>query len=89
MNIAKWKRAVIHLESATDSEHYRDRFYRVQALSTSLPEGKINFEEFSKQVGKTRDLRFQGTAIFYKNSDKYYLITARHVVGMSYLLRDY
>jgi len=81
MNINKWKKAVVHLECAIDSEHFYDRMKRMDELRKQLEEGAISQEEYTTQIaGKTRDVRFHGTAIFLKHNDKRYLLTARHVV---------
>lgn len=77
----KWKRAVVHLECATDSEHFYDRIKRIEDLSKNLKEGKISRDEFTTQIGiKTRDIRYHGTAIFLIHNGRRYLITARHVL---------
>ncbi|WFO17123.1 serine protease [Cellulophaga baltica 4] len=81
MDINKWKKAVIHLECATDSEHYEDKIKRIDESQKLLNDGKITEEEYIIQLtGKSRDIRSQGTAIFLKHNEKRYLVTARHVV---------
>ena len=37
----KWKKAVIHLECATDSEHFYDRIKRIDQLRVKLDQGEI------------------------------------------------
>lgn len=77
----KWKKAVVHLECATDSEHYYDRIKRSESLTKDLNEGKITLQQFAEATsGGSRDLRYFGTAIFLLHDEKYYLITARHVL---------
>ncbi len=81
----KWKKAVIYIECATDSEHFYDRLKRIEQLEKELNEGKITHHEFAEQIsGKTRDLRYHGTAIFVAHETGYYLITARHVLWDEY-----
>lgn len=81
----KWKKAVIHLECATDSEHFYDRIKRIEHLQKEFNEGKITHDEFVEQIaGRTRDLRYHGTAIFVAHENRHYLITARHVLWDEY-----
>jgi S1-C subfamily serine protease len=77
----KWKKAVVHLECATDSEHIYDRIKRIELLRRDRDQGKITLEQFAEELGKrSRDLRYQGTAIFFAHNGRHYLLTARHVV---------
>lgn len=77
----KWKRAVIHLECATDSEHFYDRIKRIDQQRALLDQGKITHEQFSEEVaGRSRDIRFHGTALLLSHAGRRYLLTARHVV---------
>ncbi len=77
----KWKKAVVHLECATDSEQFQDQRKRIDSLFQKLHEGEISKEDFLEQIsGKTRDIRFHGSAIFLKYNKRRYLITARHVL---------
>lgn len=79
--LEKWKRAVIHLECATDSEHFYDRIKRIDQQRALLDEGQITHEQFSAEVaGRSRDVRFHGTALFLSHAGRRYLLTARHVV---------
>jgi len=79
--LEQWKRAVIHLECATDSEHFYDRIKRIDSQREKLKSGEITHEEFSGELlGRSRDLRYHGTSLFIKHEDKRYLLTARHVV---------
>lgn len=72
---------MIHLECATDSEHFYDRIKRMEALRRDLDEGRITHEQFAEEMGKgSRDIRYHGTAVFLVHKDRRYLITARHVV---------
>ena len=76
-----WKRAVIHLECAADSEHFYDRIKRIEHLRKEVEEGKITHQEFAELIsGKSRDLRYHGTALFLSHEGRHYLITARHVL---------
>lgn len=77
----KWKKCVVHLECATDSEHFYDRIKRIDTLWKELDKGKINQGEFEKQINlKSRDIRYHGTAIFLLHNSKRYLVSARHVL---------
>lgn len=77
----KWKKAVIHIECATDSEHFYDRIKRIELMRKELDKGEISHEQFAEKItDKTRDLRYHGTAIFVAHEGRRYLITARHVL---------
>lgn len=77
----KWKRAVIHLECATDSEHFYDRIKRIDQQRLLLEQGQISHEQFAEDLaGRSRDIRFHGTALFLSHAGRRYLLTARHVV---------
>lgn len=79
--LEKWKRAVIHLECATDSEHFYDRIKRIDEQRALLDQGQITHEQFSEEVeGRSRDIRFHGTALLISHAGRRYLLTARHVV---------
>ena len=76
-----WKKAVVHLECATDSEHFYDRIRRIDELREKLDRGEISQEEFGNElVSRSRDIRHHGTALFMIHKDRRYLLTARHVV---------
>jgi hypothetical protein len=72
-----WKKSVVHIECVTDSEKmdlkWRDFVRRVR-------DGKANKEEFLNMKWTLRDLRYRGTAVFVEHKERYYLVTARHVV---------
>jgi len=77
----KWKQAVIHLECATDSEHFYDRIKRMGEQRALLDQGHITHEQFANEIsGRSRDIRFHGTALFLSHGGRRYLLTARHVV---------
>lgn len=77
----KWKKAVVHLECATDSEHFYDRIKRIDQLRKKLDQGKISQEEFGQEImGRSRDIRYHGTALFISHNKRRYLLTARHVL---------
>ncbi|SWM24316.1 serine protease [Klebsiella pneumoniae] len=76
-----WKKAVIHLECAADSEDLDDNINRQDELREKLSKGEISNEEYIDQFSsKTRDIRIHGTAIFIIHNGKRYLLTARHVL---------
>lgn len=82
-NIEKWKKAVVHLECATNSIGYKESaeaYHKIIQLHLSK---QISDEEYFRLVNensKSRDIRYQGTAIFLKKGNKRYLLTARHVL---------
>ena len=79
--LEKWKKAVVHLECATDSEHFYDRLRRLDQLREQLNRGEISQERFSQEIGgRSRDLRYHGTALYIIHDRKRYLLTARHVL---------
>jgi hypothetical protein len=81
MMIDKWKRAVVHLECATDSMHFYDRIKRIDQLREKLDRSEISLEEFGQELsGHSRDSRYHGTALFLVHAERRYLLTARHVV---------
>ncbi len=81
MMLDKWKRAIVHLECATDSEHFYDRIKRVDELLASLGPGQITHEQFVQEMtARSRDIRFHGTALLILHAERRYLLTARHVV---------
>ncbi|WP_083326307.1 S1 family peptidase [Hymenobacter coccineus] len=83
MNIEKWKRAVVHLDCAADSDDMRGRYRRSQNMKQDLDAGIITqqeFEAFHQTIPGTRDIRYTGTAIFLLHNTRRYLLTARHVV---------
>jgi len=76
-----WKKAVVHLECATDSEHFYDRIKRMDELREKLDQGEISQEEFGHEItSRSRDLRYHGTALFISHNKRRYLLTARHVL---------
>ncbi|HGS6874727.1 TPA: serine protease [Klebsiella quasipneumoniae subsp. quasipneumoniae] len=77
----QWKKSVIHLECATDSESITEREKRTEELFESLNDGDISDDDFFQRLSLgTRDVRFHGTAIFISHKEKRYLLTARHVL---------
>ncbi|HCT5967356.1 TPA: hypothetical protein OT227_005475, partial [Klebsiella pneumoniae] len=76
-----WKKAVIHLECAADSEHMYDRDKRINELREKLDKDEISHDEYLEQSRNNgRDIRIYGTAIFIIHNKKRYLLTARHVL---------
>ncbi|HUX79170.1 MAG TPA: serine protease [Alphaproteobacteria bacterium] len=81
----KWKKSVVHLECATDSEHIYDRIKRIDSLREEMDEGKIDREHFAKLISdKSRDIRYHGTAIFLVHGSRRYIVSARHVLWDKY-----
>lgn len=81
----KWKKSVVHLECATDSEHIYDRIKRIDRLREEMDEGKIDREHFAKLISdKSRDIRYHGTAIFLVHGSRRYMVSARHVLWDKY-----
>jgi hypothetical protein len=80
-SLEKWKRAVIHLEGAADSQPPRLLMESLANLHKRSEEGEDTLDEMSECLKRgIRDLRFQGTAVFIQHEDHRYLLTARHVV---------
>jgi hypothetical protein len=48
--LEKWKKAVVHLECATDSEHFYDRIKRIDQQRALLDQGRITHEQFSEEL---------------------------------------
>jgi hypothetical protein len=80
----KWKKAVIHIECATDKEHVYDKIEKVRWLTEENESGEISQDEFIEKRlkiwGKFREIRSWGTASFLIHNSKRYLVTAGHVV---------
>src|SRR6266481_6276804 len=79
--LQRWKRAVVHLECAADSVHFYDRLKTWTGLQEKLRTGEIGAEEMAKNLSEgSRDIRYNGTAIFFKHEKRRFLLTARHVL---------
>lgn len=77
----QWKKAVIHLECATDSKSYYDRRDEIAELGKKLSKAEITPDEYIEETYfKFRDVRVHGTALFVSHNGKRYLLTARHVL---------
>jgi len=77
----RWKAAVVHLECATDSVHFSDRIRQIERLQEQVRRGEITHEQMSEGLsGGSRDIRFNGTAIFVRHASRRFLVTARHVL---------
>jgi hypothetical protein len=78
----RWKRAVIHLECAADGEHLFDRAMRTTRVRQSFERGEIDIKEYAVEIAKptSHDIRYQGTAVFLRDRNRRYLVTARHVL---------
>lgn len=79
--LEKWKKAVVHLECATDSKSFEDRQKRSSELRADMEKGLITYEQLQELDSfKGRDVRFHGTALFISHEGRRYLLTARHVL---------
>lgn len=77
----QWKKAVINLECATDSEHSFDYDIRIKELKEEYNKGGMSLEEYRQKMNRNiRDIRVTGTAIFIIHNGNKYLLTARHVI---------
>ena len=87
----KWKKAVIHIECATDSEHIYDRIARIEGLREKLNNGDITQLRYAEEIGNgARDIRYHGTAVLIEHKGRRYMITARHVLwDRDYAKREY
>ncbi|MCM3353188.1 serine protease [Bacillus halotolerans] len=66
----KWKKAVVHLECVANDF--------TKEVEEKLHQGQITNQQLIQIL--TREKRSQGTAVFLKEGDKQYLVTAKHVV---------
>ena len=80
--LEKWKRAVVHRKCATEiTDTFMTVFKRIEEKRAELNQGKISQEQFIEEIsGKSRDIRYHGTALFLLHSGRRYLLTARHAV---------
>jgi S1-C subfamily serine protease len=81
--LQRWKRAVVHLEGAADSEGVRARMEQAISRVGELTKRGAPLEEVVVAADeiRIRDLRFTGTATLVEDGDgRKYLITARHVL---------
>ena len=77
----EWKKAVVHLEAAGDSQGWQKRVERLNEIRRTRKNGGVTPSELSNVLyGSMHDIRRQGTAIFLKHESRHYLITARHLV---------
>jgi len=78
----KWKKAVVHIEPARSSKSYTEMKKIHEEVVNDLESGHLTQEEAQKRMHESisRDVRFQGTAIFLHHNSLRYLVTARHVV---------
>lgn len=81
----QWKKAVVHLECATDSESFDDSNKRINEWRKKLAKGEVLHDEYlEKNPFKGPDMIFHGTAIFLLHNERRYLLTARHVLFDQY-----
>lgn len=77
----QWKKAVIHLECATDSDKAHNQLQQEIDLFFKKDNSELLDDKHSiasAPIG--RDVRARGTAIFLSHKGKRYLLTARHVL---------
>lgn len=71
----------MHLECATDSEDIFARTKRWDECRERYQKGEITQDQWLQgMLGGFRDIRFRGTALFIRNADRRFLVTARHVL---------
>lgn len=85
MNIyERWKKAVVHLETATDSSSPYESWAELAERHRQRVKGDISVDEYlqhEKDLSSGhRDLRYTGTAVFLEDDGRRYLLTARHVL---------
>jgi hypothetical protein len=79
--LERWKKAVLHLEGATDEESPHEQFRRMIELQKAEEEGRVTPEEIMTELNPgIKTLRYHGTAVFLAHEGKRYLLTARHVL---------
>ncbi len=77
----RWRKAVVHLECATNSEDIFARTKRLDEFRERYQKGEITQDQWLQgMLGGLRDIRFRGTALFIRNADRRFLVTARHVL---------
>jgi hypothetical protein len=78
----KWKKAVVHLESARSRKTFDESVKISLDVQRRQRDGTIGLEEAHKILRElhSRKNRFTGTAIFIEHNSLKYLVTARHVV---------
>ena len=71
---------MVHIECATDSVHFYDHIRSVHESRERLDRGEISTAQHRSisEEYKSRDIRYQGTAIFLEHEGYRYLLTARH-----------
>ncbi|MBA7535857.1 hypothetical protein ES705_28116 [subsurface metagenome] len=78
----KWKKSVVHLECAKDSQTFNEFKEKIKKLREELDKKEITVEAYTDMMNTgSRDIRSQGTAIFLSNNSRRYLLTARHVLS--------
>ncbi|MDE2104697.1 MAG: hypothetical protein KGL39_46100, partial [Patescibacteria group bacterium] len=81
VNAQKWKKAVVNLECASDSVPMADWAKRAEATIKSLKPGQMPPQAIMDEVHKgLRDIRSIATAVFLRDTNDHYLVTARHVL---------
>jgi len=85
--LEKWKKAVVHIECAGDSEAALAWQRGLDQLQQEAARREISPEEFKEEWDKEmnnpagiRDRRLWGTAVFMTDAGRKYLLTARHVL---------
>ena len=80
-DIGKWNNAVINLEMVKENtSNFETIDLRAKYLD-SLSKGTLSFQRYNFLSDSLSGIRkFTGTAIFFSNKKKRYLITARHVI---------
>jgi hypothetical protein len=77
----RWKKAVVHLEAATNSMSSDELHVALHAIRAKHPRVELAMEEESKLFRSIfRACRKQGTALFLEHQNKRYLVTARHIL---------
>jgi hypothetical protein len=83
--LEKWKRAVVHIETATDSVDATERADRWAETAERIRNGENFSEEMARKASEdllkgSRDIRSQGTATFLEHERAFFLVTAGHVL---------
>lgn len=80
-DLTRWKRTVVNVEGAADTESFWERDRHTRELWMQVQRGELTPEEFAERDRSTRfDKRYLATAIFLEHEARYYLITAWHVL---------
>lgn len=74
--LPRWKRAVVHLEGASDNH----TFVESVKMSEDHLAKRITDDQYMEFMKGSRANRYQGTALYVRDGESCFLVTARHVL---------